>query len=326
MPVWTDAPRHLTVSCPAEVPAGNSTCQVTVTDLNAPVQGAMVCLMQDTVVYETALTGLDGQVSLDVAPTNPAHPMYLTVTAKNFVPYQDTLTVMTNQPYVHIDGYATNGSPDGLITPGETINVDVTVKNYGSMRAQNVWMILRSASAKITMIDSVVSAGDILPGNQLVMTDAFSFQAGSALVNGEVIHLSATISDTQGTIWTDLVSVTGATPVIACYHHQVSDSLYGDGDGFIEPGERITLRLIAENSGLLAARQTSATLTTSDPNVTISNPNLSYGNITPSTQRLQSTELEIGASCPAPSFPQINLQFQTSDGYQFADSIYVPVG
>ncbi|MFQ5583665.1 MAG: C25 family cysteine peptidase, partial [Calditrichia bacterium] len=326
MPVWTDAPKTFVVSCPAELPAGNTQCQVSVTDGTSPVEGAMVCMMKENEVYQTALTGHNGLATFQFTTANPASDIQLTVTAPNFIPYESTISVVSNAPYAKISRYATNGSGEGFIVPGQQVSVDICVKNFGNLPANNVFVVLHSRSAEITFIDSLEAVGDILPGDSVIVTGAFTFHTSSALENGEVVYLNADISGSGGNTWNDLLSVTATTPLLTCFHHSITDSPGGDGDGFAEPGESAGLNLFIRNDGLLTAENVTVNLNTTSSDITIVNPSLTIGSISPSFLRAAQTTVQIDAACPVPSFPQINLLFQTANGYQFSDSLMLSVG
>lgn len=326
MPVWTDTPRMLTVSHPADLPVGSSICQVTVLDGSAPVEGARVCLMQDTAVYQVGLTGLNGQIGLEVSTWDPSQPIHITVTAQNCLPYEGTISLISNEPYAKINAYATNGSAQGFIQPGDLVEMDVCVKNFGSQVANNVLAVLRSAPPEIVMIDSSEDIGALLPGDSLIISGAFSFQVGQNLLNGDVIHLESEISADGNFVWTDWHGVTAATPVISFYHCQVSDTLYGDGDGFAEPGERVELCVIAKNEGLDVGQNVSANLSSGSPYVTVLTSTLNFGNMQPDQQKHAIVEVDIDASCPTPEFPEFDLNFQMQAGYQFSDNFSISVG
>lgn len=326
MPVWTDAPKTFVVSCPAELPAGNTQCQVSVTNGTSPVEGAMICLMKENEVYQTALTGHDGLATFQFTTANPASDIQLTVTAPNFIPYESTISVVSNAPYAKISRYTTNGSDAGYIIPGEQVSVDICLKNFGNQAANNVSATLHSSSPEITLMDSLESVGDILPGDSIIIAAAFSFQTSHSLANGEVVYLDVEISDGGGNTWNDLLSLTATTPLLTCFHHSITDSLSGDGDGFAEPGESVDLNLFIRNEGLLAADNVTVTLNTTHSDITIVNPSLAIGSISPSSLRAALTTVQIDAACPVPSFPQIDLLFQSANGYQFSDSLLLSVG
>lgn len=326
MPIWTETPQALSVAHPQEITIGNGAYSVTVTRANQPVEGALVCLMQDTAVYETGFTGPDGRVILPVSISVPVQPLRLTVTAQNAIPYQAEIPLMSNQPYMRISAYRTNGSPEGFISPGETVSMDACFKNVGNQPAGNLSATMQSTSTYITLLDSTESIGTVSPGDSVWITGAFSYEVNSTVENGQVFYLESDISDDQSHLWRDKLSITAATPVISYLHHTISDSLYGDGDGFAEPGETIDLRLVIRNTGLRSAQNVQVNLSSVSPHLTISNPTLAFGEILPAGQSGGSTQIGIDPACPEPDFPIIDLDAQSLGNFQFSDSFMVSVG
>jgi len=328
MPIWTDIPNYLTVTSPVELPLGNCFCSVTVTDGSNPVEGALVCLMQQGDVYETAITGIDGQVDFQISTSNPANDLYLTVTAQNFIPFEITISLISDEPYVKIESYSTNDSWDGYVIPGELTSMDIWLHNYGNQNATGVSVLLTSDNSKITMIDSIEAITNISAGDSVLIQSAFSFDVNQNLLNGEVVYLNYEISDDAGHTWSDLVSVTGATPVISYFYHDIIDSLGGDGDGIAEPGEFVNPHIILRNSGLNTADSVTAELSTDSPyiDIPILFVPLSFGDIQPSGFGDAFADIGIDENCPTPYFPQINIGIWTEDGYAFTDSFFITIG
>jgi hypothetical protein len=326
MPIWTDTPRAMSVTKADHLPLGSSVCQVTVTDGIVPVAGALVCLMQDSTVYRTGMTGHNGQVALDVTTTNPANPIQLTVTACNFIPYEGTVSLVASGPFVQIPSCVMNGSALGYVRPGDLVSVGACFRNYGNEPAQNVVATIRSNSTQITIIDSTESAGNILSGDSVHLSNAFTFLANTNLQNAAVVQIECEISDVQAHVWNDLIAVTGATPIVSYYCHRITDTTYGDGDGFAEPGETVELGLVVENQGLDTARNVLVTTNTGCPYLSIVPSSIGLGTIPPGIRTQGSTAIQVNAVCPTPLFPDINVLFQTQDGYQFTDTMFLSVG
>ncbi|MFH1502281.1 MAG: C25 family cysteine peptidase [Candidatus Eisenbacteria bacterium] len=93
MPVWTDTPRQLDVSCQTSLDAARGVVDVSVTvnRQGAPVQGATVCLSDAASgVYEVGRTDAAGAVTLTV-DAGVAGYADLTVTARNSIPHGESL-------------------------------------------------------------------------------------------------------------------------------------------------------------------------------------------------------------------------------------------
>ncbi len=326
MPVWTDSARQLAVEYPAELSVGNSFCRITVTDGDDPVEGALVCLMQDTIFYDSDFTDHDGEVEFEVSTPNAALPVDLTVTAHNFFPYQSTMDVITHEPYVKVSSYSTKRSENGFVTPGALNYINAYFKNYGNKTAHDVSALLRCENGLVTMNDSTESIRYILPGDSVRVLCAFSFHVDGAFANGDVIYFNLEISDSNDGLWADKIGTTVATPVLSFSDYIASDDAYGDGDGFAEPGEGLRIEMRIENSGLSSAHNVTATIACGNPYINVENTNVIYWNIPPLGFGQTCAQIEIETGCPEPLFPQIDLSYRTQDGYAFEDSFTIAIG
>ncbi|MEO0076210.1 MAG: C25 family cysteine peptidase, partial [candidate division WOR-3 bacterium] len=84
---WTDVPKQLTVTYDSVIGTGQQTFTVTVQQNTNPVPNALVCIMQDTLIYQSDYTNNFGQVSFSINPQTIGS-MSLTVTAHNYCPYE----------------------------------------------------------------------------------------------------------------------------------------------------------------------------------------------------------------------------------------------
>lgn len=326
MPIWTDTPQALVVTHADELHVGDSLFPITVTAGSSPVAGALVCIMQNTSVYEVGLTDNDGQVSFNISTADAANPVHITVTARDSIPYEGTASMVTDEPYVKISSYATDGSSEGYVTPDSLATMDASFKNYGSVVASSVSVVLSSSNAKISIVDGEELVGDIPAGDSMPITGAFSFHVDSSLANGETAYLDAALSDTADHAWTDIISVTGAMPVLSFTSYEVADYQHGDEDGFAEPGERVTLLITVENSGLETAQAAVVTVGCADSDVDILDTSMPLGSIPASGSQIVLVDVAIDPLCPAPSFPQIDLLFEAEGGYVFDDSFLISIG
>jgi hypothetical protein len=86
MPVWSAAPRVLTVAHDDTVYLGRGTFVVHVESEGSPADGALVCLWKGEEVYETAET-VAGDASFALAPTSPG-TLLVTASYRNHIPYE----------------------------------------------------------------------------------------------------------------------------------------------------------------------------------------------------------------------------------------------
>ncbi len=155
MPIWTDTPRPLTVNHPPIIPVGPYDLTVGVFDGVTPIENALVCVMDTLDLYEKGYTGPTGEVVLHVMTPQP-ETLLVTATAHNYWPYEGYIWAQSAGAYVshlkyEIDDTA-GGNGDGIVNPGESIEMPVWVKNWGNQAADGVTGVLTTTDAFITAI------------------------------------------------------------------------------------------------------------------------------------------------------------------------------
>lgn len=128
------------------------------------------------------------------------------------------------------------------------------------------------------------------------------------------------ISDTNFTI-----TGSGATqPVLSNSAQQLTT-----GNGLIEPNECNDLTVTLSNTGTATATGVSAVLSTSTPNVTISQPNASFADIPAGQSRSNTVPFQISTGSALVCFTNINLTLTvsyTGGGSPYVSNFSLPVG
>jgi hypothetical protein len=270
--IWSGIPAELDVSYPATVLIGSFPFTVTVNSSDAPVAGALVCVMsrQDSTLYFVGHTDATGEVQFTVNATLPGDSLFVTVTGRNLMPHLGSaITIAPNSAYVtylahEIDDSA--GNDDGIINPGETIELPVWVKNWGTLTASAVTGTLRSADPSITTTDSVKSFGSIAAGDSAYTgADGFGFEVATACTNGYLLRFGFECRDANDSVWNSGLNLVVGAPAMAYAGNTVLDPPPGgNGDGKIDPGETASLIVSLENLGRGHAHNVSAVLRSGD--------------------------------------------------------------
>jgi hypothetical protein len=102
--LWTKAAQNMKVTFPPTVNLGSSAVTFTASGADSvPVNRAWVCLYKENEVDETGYTDASGQITLYPSPQTPGR-MDLTVTAHNYLPWVDSLMVLSDKGDVTNDG------------------------------------------------------------------------------------------------------------------------------------------------------------------------------------------------------------------------------
>jgi hypothetical protein len=255
MPLWTKEPANLDASHPAVVTIGSHIpFTVTVTSSDAPVESALVLCWKGSEVYTKARTDASGQVTLYVSPVTPG-PMTVAVNAHNYFLHVDTCQVISTDRYVAylrstIVDASPGGNGDSILNPGETVKIPTWVKNWGQQTANTVTAKLRTHDANAQITDSAKTFGTINAGDSATTgSNGFGLHVNSGLSNGYAVACSLICRDALDSSWVSNVTFFVGTPVLVEQTVVIKDSVRGNGNGKVDPGEASDLEIIVKNTG-----------------------------------------------------------------------------
>ena len=198
--VWTDLPAELTVSHAPSFLSGTDYFEVDVDQ-----DSALVCCVKDGQILGTAYSsGGTATVQFDSALSEEG-VIHLAVTKHNYVPYHDTLLVVSSgAPLVIYNGHEiddSGGDDNGVVNPGETVLMSITLENVGTDSSYGVSAVLREDDGFITVTDSVKSFGDIGPGMTGESLDYYLFEVDSLCPDSHLVAFTLEITDAES-LWT----------------------------------------------------------------------------------------------------------------------------
>ncbi|MEO0092559.1 MAG: C25 family cysteine peptidase [candidate division WOR-3 bacterium] len=193
MIVWLDTLKILNVTYPCSVRMNSqSDIPITVKSGNIPIENALVTIYKPNVIYSRKLTDGLGMVSFPLPEILDTIPIHLTVTKRNYKPYEavirfyeDNSIYLTYRTHTIYDSLGNN---NGILNPGETVEIKITVANIGDYDAFGVSSLLRTPDFYITMIDSCYDFGTIPAGDSAEGIFAFSLSPLSPV--NRYIHFS----------------------------------------------------------------------------------------------------------------------------------------
>lgn len=211
MSMWKQTPSTMTSANADTVTTGVQSYQVIVSSGGSRVAGALVCCYKPGETHEVAWTNWNGVADVTINPLTQGQ-MQLTVTAKQMLPLEKTVTVIqgTPQPYIIFQSCYVDDGGNHQLDPGETADLFVTVKNLGSAAATNTQGRLRSVSPYITLTDSTSSYGTISAGDTS-RGDRYRLTASSSTPPGTVIQFTVHVTSSEGT-WDPTFQLTVGNP------------------------------------------------------------------------------------------------------------------
>jgi hypothetical protein len=279
---WTGYPQAISVSAPASLPIGANSVSVTVTQGGSPEPGAQVCLLKGTETYAVGRTNAAGIIELPVSAATSGS-MLLTVTKHNRMPYLASIPVAAQTNFVGfqaftVDDDATGGSSgngNGQTNPGETIELPVQLKNFGSQSAASVTATLTSSDPYVTITDNQETYGAIAAGASDWSDEDFDFSVSSTCPDGHAIRFGLDITASTGS-WHSLIDL----PVFSGALTSEGTTVYNAGpNGLFDPGETVQMSVLLRNTGQVNATGISGVLTSLSPKITVTDGTGSFGTI-----------------------------------------------
>ncbi|MBN1755565.1 hypothetical protein JW877_05045 [bacterium] len=336
--LWFRQPMAMNVTHPDITLPGASNISATVTSGGSPLQNALVCITNDGSIHKAGYTNSSGSVSLAISDATMGDTLFITVTAYNKIPYFGTIIVSGNQPYLVYSSSTVNddepgessGDNDGIIDIGETIEMQITLRNNGSVDALSVTGILSTTDPYITITDGLNSFGNIPAGTNKASLTPYIFRVNVDCPDNHVVPLVLQATDSEDSTWNIDFQVTVRAPVLDFLSYELLDTPPGgDGDGFPEPGEICDLNISIINNGGETARSITGILSDiTDPYITVTTSSASYGNLIPSASSISSHSytFSINTSCPSPHISHFSLDFSTAIGFTDSDTFSILIG
>jgi hypothetical protein len=333
---WTGIPQYATVTHPGSVPTGTSQLDVNVEIASAAVEDALVCAYAPGEVYEYGYTDVNGDVSFTINPS-AMDTIWITATAHNMHPYEGQAVVTATGPYLeyasHVADDSSTGNDDGMISPGESIELTVSLENAGPEGATGVTGELSSGNSYAAVVDSTATYGDIPSGGTVPNASPYTFTVSAGCPNGQALDLSVMASDASRGNWiANVPGITVSAAELSLDSVAVSDPAPGgDGDNTLEVGETAWLNLTVENAGPIALDDVTGVLTSSDSYVIVTDADGEFGDIAGEGGTGSSTanSFRVSVSPQSPPGHQASLMLTLSgDGgtYTHEQSVSIDVG
>jgi hypothetical protein len=267
------------------VPLGPSNVVVNVSRSGTPVNHALVSIQKGTEVYEQGYTNIMGSATIPITPTSAGH-INLTITAQDCYPYEDSAVVQANGPYVNylkstlVDSISDHC--DSIPNPGEVINMQTWVKNWGNALASNVIGKLRISEPCATISDSVKSFGNIAPNDSAYTgSNGFVFTIAPSCTNNQRINLQLNCKDALDSTWQSNITLTVAQCVLQRTNTTINDPVPGgNNNGIINLGETVNLIATIGNIGGAIANNVTSVLSSTTAGITVVDANGNFGTIT----------------------------------------------
>lgn len=258
--VRTDVPQPILATYNPVILIGLSEFEVSVEDAD----GATVALTRFNETEETVeiigtavVDGGIAAITFDEPLTEPG-TLTLAITAFNKVTLLDEeiQVIPPDGPYVIfnqlvVDDEAFNGN--SRADYGETLNLDITLRNVGIDPAQEVVATLSTESPYVTILQNEQSFGLIEEEGYLTVEGAFSVEVDELIPDNHSVLFILDIADAEENAWSSKFVMRIYTPMFNISELSVDDT-EGNDNNRLDPGETADLVIRYTNNGGAPAR------------------------------------------------------------------------
>ena len=309
--LWTAIPNNFAVDYLDVIPLGTTMVEIMVFNEDGNVvEGARVTLlMGDDDIFTTGLTDENGQITLTWDAVMSGN-MDITVIKRNHRPYEGSIEISDA-----VGAAVSMNSSEIHVNSGEETDIAISLHNYGTSMADDVFVELSSNSEYVTILDPMMTVGDLAMSEGAVVD--FSIYVHGTAYHMEELSMFLTITDSNDNVWVNYVPV-----------HVMGPSLFISGyDGNIEPGFNTILELAMENNGSRDMVDYSFELLSHGNQVFVYSPSIMIDELLSGQQiNLNDFELTFDENIINGSVIPMELLITSSDGYSRMHVINVTVG
>lgn len=264
-------------------------------------QSALIALTVDGEIIGTAGgTGETINISYELLPTGSV--IIVTVTKQNFLRYEKTVEVVSpDGSYLVFNSCIVNDSgaslENGQLDYGESVGLNIGLKNIGTESAVNVTATLSTLDPYITITQNSAVFGNIASGTVVNIMDAFSLEVSENIPDVHDVNFEIEATD-GNTVWINGFTITANAPLLELEGVIVDDAA-GNNNGFLDPGETAQVAILLVNNGHAPAFSVSGTLTTNDPYLSVETTVAQlYGNLLPLQTKTALFTVSVTSSVP----------------------------
>ena len=275
--IYTQVPQAMEVVHPEVVLAGLGEVSIT-----AP-EGCMISLVKENgdggwqILAVAEATGDPQTIEFD--PQVPPTEINLVVTGQNYLRYEAVMGVIpADGPYIVFDNkviHDQNGN--GQLDFGETIDLDITLRNVGSDAMNAFEAVLETESEYITITNGTAQFEGMAPNALQSVDNAFSFTIAGNVPDNTNNHFTITVTNGDDVYVSNIAMKTYA-PVFELGGMSITE-INGNGNGRLDAGETAQIRFPIKNNGHADAATTTASLQMLSPYIVMEESTVDFEHV-----------------------------------------------
>ena len=272
---WFEEPFTPNVVYEQGLRTGTTATTVNVNQYGTPLSNFCVSLFDGETLLGRGITDESGNAELFFdTPLDVIGAMRLTVTGQSAWPQVFEVTGFSNdEAFVYGDITELDGEP--VYGTQRFVNMDIF--NKGDVSAFNISAELSSDCTYVTVIPSNIIIGELAANSTEHLEHGGLIQIADNIPDQTVFTLNLTTYEGENEHTTQ-TSFLALAPNLQFADYTVDDS-QGDQNGFVDPGERVTLQIHGKNIGHALATGTTLTVNCPDNSIQFEESTIQIGNV-----------------------------------------------
>jgi len=217
--------------------------------------------------------------------------------------------------------YTVHAGDDEVIQFGETVSLDVQLKNTTDIAVEDLDITISFNGQYISLTDSTEFFGTIPPGDSTLIADAFSFDVATNVPDNYHINL-ATLTTSNTDLWEGTIKLRAYAPVVEPGFAVVNDG----GNGYLDPGETALIEVPVMNNGSLSTNTVNIGISTNDPFVSLNNTTAYIDVLDPASSEDITFDITVDETAPPGHIIMISFDITAADGYATTENIGLVIG
>ncbi len=238
---------------------------------------------------------------------------------------------VTGKPILHQDANISVGQVQvhdadrtGHVDAGETAQIGIELVNSGLTQANDVSLTLSSVSQYVTINQATSEYEDIPSFDNGYNVDPFEITVSPDCPDEMVIPFDVNVS-TSTRDWTFSISIIVHKADVSMSSFMIND-IAGNNDGKIDPGENADIIINFENASLSTARNVTATLTSSNTDINILNPQQTITTIGPEMIMQRAFNLSVSNGAQTGTSAGFTLTYSVDGGDDVVSQFMISIG
>ena len=188
-----------------------------------------------------------------------------------------------NQSFIIFNSYdlvSMSGQTGQTMNFRDSLHLSLGLKNIGDQPTSDVTAYVSTPSPYISFTDSIQFYDHFNTGEVKVVPGGYSFKVSDSIPDGLRVRFDVRTTDGDST-WYSHFGIEAHAPSLSVLNYTILDSLYGNNNQRLDPGETVSIKIAVQNTGDFPCLNTWGTLITAYQFLSILNDSASLDTIEP---------------------------------------------